>query len=388
MIKKQTKPLEALLQALWYNPKIGFKSGAQLWDMFPPQMQKIVSKQEVDEWVKAQETHQKFRRNRVIAYRPIMPHFPQVGEFQIDLADFSLQESVNRQYSWMLVCIDLYSRKVWARAIKTTGATHVSEALESIFDQIEEERPSDADWGLRSVTCDSGLEFSNRLVQGLLKKRKIEYFPVNSTEDKKFRGAGQKLGVVDRFIRTFRGLLNRVWDARKSSVWIDPILSDVLFNYNTRVHSTIKATPSDVFDGLAEPAQRKFVPQPRDDSIKPGTIVRLQKAKSQFDKEGKLFTKNTYTVTRRVGNRFAVRRKGADSDLARLYMRYQLQVVDGDVMQPPPVPQEVKEARVEEKKLPAKRNQQRLLAREGQLEANVLDEGTRRVRRAREVLDL
>ena len=129
------------------------------------------------------------------------------------------------------------------------------------------------------MTCDSGVEFNNKQVQALLRERSVEYLPVNSGDDKQYHGAGQKLGVVDRVIRTLRGLLNRVWDARKTSVWIDPILTDVVFNYITRVHSTLKASPIEVFAGVATPAQQEQVPQPREDFIKAGTAVRLQKPK-------------------------------------------------------------------------------------------------------------
>ena len=50
------------------------------------------------------------------------------------------------------------------------------------------------------------------------------------------------LGIVDRFCRTLRGLINKYCTSHKTTKYID-VLEDLIKNYNSTYHSTIKCTP-------------------------------------------------------------------------------------------------------------------------------------------------
>ena len=55
----------------------------------------------------------------------------------------------------------------------------------------------------------------------------------------------KKLGIVDRAVRTLRGMINKYMVAYNTSEYID-VLNDIVQNYNNTYHSGIKKEPINV----------------------------------------------------------------------------------------------------------------------------------------------
>ena len=56
-----------------------------------------------------------------------------------------------------------------------------------------------------------------------------------------------KLGIIDRFVRTFRAMLTKYIYAKDDANWINKI-DKIAKNYNNTFHSSIKDSPNNVFE--------------------------------------------------------------------------------------------------------------------------------------------
>ena len=87
------------------------------------------------------------------------------------------------------------------------------------------------------INCDNGSEFISNQFKQLAKERgiSIRYVPVEDHH---------KLGVIDRFIRTLRGLINKYYTMYKTSKYIN-VLPKLIINYNNSYHNGIKSIPNE-----------------------------------------------------------------------------------------------------------------------------------------------
>jgi hypothetical protein len=254
----------------------------------------------------------------------------------------------------MLVAIDINTRKLWTRALKTKGDKDVRDGLVSVLKQFDQDTKAvGGTWpSVRRMTTDAGPEFTNKAVQRLLDSRGIELY-VAPPEDKARQRGGQVTGVVDRVIRTIRRLLNHVWNAQGTREWVT-ILPSITLNYNNRRHSTLGAPPNEIWDGTKTPKARRVVVE--GDVLAPGTRVRHVKTRGRFDQAGKEFTKNVFTVKEKIGNRYMLMK--GDDELKTRYRDYELQVV-ADTPELPPPPRDLPPDAVKARKVSIRGQKQR-----------------------------
>ncbi|KAJ1525585.1 hypothetical protein HK096_000453, partial [Nowakowskiella sp. JEL0078] len=86
----------------------------------------------------------------------------------------------------------------------------------------------------------SGGEFLGAF-SDLLQEKGIKHWRVD-------KGDHNKLGVVDRVIRTWKGLLQKYWTAfpQKNGIWL-PVMEDLVQNYNNSRHRSISMSPNEKF---------------------------------------------------------------------------------------------------------------------------------------------
>ena len=136
---------------------------------------------------------------------------------QLDIADISNLATANKNYKYLLVAIDVYSRLGFVVPMKNKTANTVNSALIEILDQTE---PT-------MINCDNGSEFINTDFKKILTNRGV---------DDRF---------VDRFIRTLREKINKYMEMHNMTTYID-VLQSIVKNYNLAYHSGIKKAPIDV----------------------------------------------------------------------------------------------------------------------------------------------
>ena len=250
-----------------------------------------------------------FRRNRVIV-------FDIDSQWQADLVDLQHLSQWNQGYKYLLTCIDVLSKYAWVVPLKSKTGASLVVAFESIFQ--EGRKPE-------KLQTDAGTEFKNKTFQTFLKKENVHHFVTyNET----------KAQVVERFNRTLKQLMWRMFTTSSSYHYLDQLDDLVNGNYNQSVHRSIKMRPADVNENNASEVwnnlYRNLFKKPTKYKFKVGDQVKISKHKRIFEK-GYLpsWTEETFTVAKRLPRDPPVYRlKEADGDwIQGTFYEFELQKV-------------------------------------------------------------
>ena len=142
-----------------------------------------------------------------------------------DLLDIHQYARVNKNYTFIFVLVDVFSKYAWARPLKNKEGISVARALEDIFNSSQR-------YPYRLWT-DRGTEFYNRNVENTLKRHKVQLYSTFNEP---------KSMIAERFIRTLRGKIESNFLLTQSTVWYD-ILPELILEYNNSRHRSISMTP-------------------------------------------------------------------------------------------------------------------------------------------------
>ena len=131
-------------------------------------------KRRVKEWMKGNSTYTKHRyaRRRFPTNKVIVNGIDDT--WQMDLVDMCSYNRTNNGYNWILVCIDVFSKFVWIKLLKTKAANPVAVAFREIIS--DGRKPI-------NLQCDEGTEFINTTFKRLCREQNINLYHVES--DKK-----------------------------------------------------------------------------------------------------------------------------------------------------------------------------------------------------------
>ncbi len=192
-------------------------------------------------------------------------------QWQVDLIDMEKLKEDNDDYIWILNIIDIFSRYAWSIPLKRKTGKLTTEAFEEVIsDDLKPEK----------IQFDEGKEFYNKDVKYFLRMNNIEWFSsINVT----------KAAVVERFNKTLKTRMWKYFTANNTNKWLD-ILDDLVADYNSSKHSSIKMEPIDarkdenaeiVWNNLYGAHVTHDFGEPK---FKVGQNVRISKYKKTFDK--------------------------------------------------------------------------------------------------------
>lgn len=193
--------------------------------------------------------------------------------FQADLVEMIPYSNQNRGYRYILMVLDVFSKRAWAKELKNKTGEEVTKAMSDIFDKNPNHIP-------RNIHTDQGREFYNQHFQRLMQKHGINHY---STFSK------MKASIVERFNRT---ILNKIWkqfSLQGSHKWLNH-LQPIIKQYNSTVHRTIKKRPIDVNEKNQNDLLRtvykrnQSVNADKKNKFKIGDYVRISKYKTIFEK--------------------------------------------------------------------------------------------------------
>jgi hypothetical protein len=174
------------------------------------------------------------REDSFTLHTPLKKNFPRTQWlsngidhiWQIDLVDMKKLKYVNSHNEYILTVIDVFSKKAWAQPIKKKTPVESVKVMADIFNEGR----------IPKVIClDNGNEFKG-VCKELFKKHNIKIVPSTTK---------LKASVVERFNRTLKEKMYRVFTYRKNKKYVD-ILKDLIDSYNNSYHSSIKTTPNSV----------------------------------------------------------------------------------------------------------------------------------------------
>jgi hypothetical protein len=222
----------------------------------------------IKKWLKGQEIYtlykhaqRNFKRRRVI-----------VGGidsiWDVDLIDFNKPRYVKDnegKYSYILVAIDILSRKLWLRPLPSKSGADVAVAFKSIFE--EEKRIP------RSIRSDNGLEFTNKKVQKLFDEYHVHSYTTNSLV---------KANYSERAIKTIRRILFKLFQEHNSYNYVK-YLKEVATGYNSTVHGSTGMAPDQVNTLNEQKIWRKMYLTPSDYAVafKKAALVKKEGASSK-----------------------------------------------------------------------------------------------------------
>ena len=224
------------------------------------------------EFLRQNDVHSKHRRivKKKFPRRHIIVHFP-YQIFMGDLIEYQRNDFkyANNGNKFILVLIDVFTKKAYARPVKRKNKFDMSLAMNSILQNL--------DHYPNTLITDEGLVFYNKNVEQVLDNYAIHHYSIKTK---------MKASVVERFIRTLKSRLEKYVVKNNTKRWVD-VLPQLIQNYNNTPHRTIGMSPNQVTDDNADKVFKKMFPEihleakPR---LHVGDQVRKLKEKTIFDK--------------------------------------------------------------------------------------------------------
>ena len=181
----------------------------------------------------------------------------------VDLADMQSLSRKNKGIEYLFCAIDLYSKYAFVIPLKVKKGISFVNAFNKIIKQSNR-KPN-------KIWVDQGSEFYNNVFKKWLSDNDITMY-LTYNEGKSV--------VAERFIRTLKNKLYKHMTGIGKNVYYD-VLDDVVNEYNSTKHSTIKMKPIDVIDN-----KRVYIDEhnEKDSRFKVGDRVRIYKFKNIFAK--------------------------------------------------------------------------------------------------------
>ena len=262
--------MEGTLSKLYYDTKsnVSYSSIDRLFQA----ARKLVpglTLRNVKDWLKTQHTytlHKPFKR-KYARSKYFVTDTDKL--WQIDLADMTMISDVNDGYSYILTCVDVFSKYAWVEPVIRKTGNDVTIAFKNILRSGR--KPE-------KLQSDMGKEFLNKTFQELLKKEDIKFYTCSNPDI--------KCSIIERFNRTIKSKLWKYFSKSRSYRYID-VLNDFVSGYNHSKHRSIKMTPAEasksenhqeVYHNLYHDIRFKGKA-----NFKRGDIVRISKAKGIFE---------------------------------------------------------------------------------------------------------
>lgn len=289
-----------------------------------------VSQKQVNDVLNKQDTVQ-LHKKQTKKIRGHITAFVVDEKHQIDLLDMSSYSAKNKGMNWIMIAVDVFTRRARAIPLKSKKSSDVLIGLKKIIS--EGGQPVE-------YMMDSGPEWINKSVQSFLNEKKIA-MNVNEV------GNHQKLGIIDAFSKTIKAMIFKHFTANKTTEWVDQ-LDKFIKIYNDNDHKGLPdMAPNDV-DGnvknetVVRQNNREKATKETEHNLKVGSIVRIRIIK-QFKKGfEETFTRDTFNVIKLY--KVSAQLQNTDNDDVRKERIENLQEVPNDVtkVQPTSAVQEAK----------------------------------------------
>jgi transposase InsO family protein len=269
----------------------GYPSAERLWKLVKKENLSFTKKQ-VQEFVSEQISAQLHRRAPKVRQVPITASDVNF-DWQIDLLDMNKYHKSNEGYRWILIVVDVFSRKAAAVALKKKTADEATNALIEVIDKMG--KPL-------SITSDDGSEFKGAFKK-LLAEKNIAHRVTTP-------GDHNVLGIIDRFSKTLKLILHRHFTQQQTVKWID-VLQRFIQAYNKTEHASLHMSPNEAknrptdarnvhFENLQESQKARSVQK-----FKVGDHVRVKRKKRTFDRGYEIvWSLTVYTIQKIEGQNY------------------------------------------------------------------------------------
>jgi len=294
-VKKKKSPISKLkvtdiLKKIYYNPEnpAAFSSVENVFRE-AHRLNNEITRKDVRQQLERSTTYTLHKPRRV--KYPRLKTVPRgyLTDMQADLADFQKTASSNNGYRYILVCVDVLSRKLYTAPVRTKSPVDMIPAFDIIFEQM----PCTP----RRLFTDKGLEFQAREMR--------RYFENNGILKYVAQSPDVKAAIAERYIQTLKIRLYKYFTATKSERWLD-IVPKLVRLINRSRNRITNMRPNEVTkDNADELWNRMYLTKIKEGKkFKVGDFVRIDREKGAFHK-GYLpnYTQEIFRVRRvKAGN--------------------------------------------------------------------------------------
>ncbi|KAL3071940.1 hypothetical protein niasHS_017233 [Heterodera schachtii] len=191
------------------------------------------------------------------------------SDVQADLADFQALSRKNSGYRYLLLAVDVLSRRMFGAPVKSKRPVDMKRAFEELFEQM----PRVPD----TLYTDRGLEFVAKPLKEFYAEKGIQKFETSSKK---------KAAVAERAIRTLKTRLYKYFSANNTSVWVD-VVPKFLSAINNSVCRATGLRPNEISDTNAREVWKRVYGIAQSDNktkIRAGETVRIPEPKHIFEK--------------------------------------------------------------------------------------------------------
>ena len=333
--------MAALLNQLYYNPKIGFESEDKLYVKAHDINDKITH-EDVEEFLDEQTVPQITKPlDREVEFDTI--ESPSVrNNYEMDIM-FLPSPTFNNNYKYLLTCIDIYSRYCFVKAMTNKEGDNVFTAFKEMVNKNGKPK---------NLNVDLGSEFIYKPFVNYCKENHIKLWYSNPDQ-------ANKNSIIERFHRTLRNIILK-YQVANGRKYLDK-LDEFMYNYNHTFHKTVHNNPIDIWKGNDKNEQDyHIVPH----ELNVGDQVRHTLEKEIYGKNSSTptYTRKIFTITKKEGNAYYL------DDMTKPFREHELIVATGDNNNE----REEDEEKIEVKDKQAKK-QNKILKDENISQANIVE---------------
>jgi hypothetical protein len=286
-----------------------------------------VSKEDIDSYFNPRELNQVYAKPK--KYQPLKITAPPLS-FQMDVAFLPAYKKQNKGITAFLILVDIQSRKAFAYPLKSTKMADILDAYKLFLSK------SGLYNEVNSVAGDD--EFNNAEFLAFNESLSIQVYTDVAKDEHIIKGKGDKLGIVDRCIRTIKQYIQKYMHTHDDFEWTS-YLDKLIELYNDTPNAGVMNKTPDVMYGDTYLQQGLHTKQKRYNKrvnetydLKPGDDVRAQLGKGTFEKEKQLFSTEIYKIKEQQGYRFILTDEQGNP-VKRRYRASELMKVDKSKVQ-------------------------------------------------------
>ena len=289
--------MDKILDNLFYTEKLGVGNKTTFIKKVRAKHPEFKVK-DIQDYLKNQEVNQvNTTVNKSYEYKITAP--PRT--FQIDIFWWKRGDTLQP----ILLLVDILSRKAWAYILTKSKKEKRAEVNVATLQQFKAE-----------VGNINGLEGDNEFSSGPIKKfcddNNIRLD--TSVAKEEHISNGNKLGIIDRLVRTLRQLIESYYTITGHRTDnIKDVMTSVIDTYNDSSNRGLKnRTPNEVYDNHDNQLARHLTDMVHNHNVyksvpfKSDDKVRILEDKGKFDKGKNTFSKDVYTVNKKQGYKILV----------------------------------------------------------------------------------
>ena len=214
-------------------------------------------------------------------------------QFQVDLIEIKKIAKYNNNYNYILLVIDVFSRKIWARLLRRKTGQETLMQLQSILEE--------AQIFPKTIHCDRGTEMKNKLFKDFMEDKNITIIYPNTRyvqnlllinnnicNTYNFSLFSHHAPHVERAGQSLQRLIYSFITATQSFTFYHQ-LQDIVKTYNSRIHTSTGMSPNEGelpqnHQKILQMHEKKYskIKRTREIKFKPGDRVRFSKLKTRF----------------------------------------------------------------------------------------------------------